>query len=127
MGVILWYQLAFPTLGLTVSSDVSSGTILSNAKITVSYALGQLGTFTVDLTALPTPAHRQLAGALSGKRGNPRRRPTGRDHARVPGVSGFAQGGPAGPGGRAGGPPRPSAARRAAHRLRGGRVPAAEH
>ncbi|WP_406395787.1 hypothetical protein OG806_39970 [Streptomyces sp. NBC_00882] len=71
MGVILWYQLAFPTLGLTVSSDVSSGTILSNAKITVSYALGQLGTFTVDLTALPTPAHRQLAGALSGKRGNP--------------------------------------------------------
>ncbi|WP_037684192.1 hypothetical protein [Streptomyces griseus] len=67
MGVILWYQVAFPKLNLTVSNDVASGQILSDAEITVQYALGRVDKFTIELAALPLAAHRALAGALGGR------------------------------------------------------------
>ncbi|MFD0277839.1 hypothetical protein ACFVHB_28570 [Kitasatospora sp. NPDC127111] len=70
MGVILWYRLAFPTLGLTVSNDVSGGLVLSDAEITVTYGLGHAGDFTVHLASLPVAAHRALSDALGGKRGD---------------------------------------------------------
>ncbi|MGI5405332.1 hypothetical protein ACQEV9_00935 [Streptomyces chartreusis] len=69
MGVILWYGINFPTLGLKVSNDVSGGMILSDAEITVNYGLGQPGDFEVHLSALPLSAHRKLTGALTGERG----------------------------------------------------------
>ncbi|WP_077194149.1 hypothetical protein [Streptomyces lydicus] len=69
MGVILWYRVAFPRLHLTVSNDVSGGTILSDADITVEYGFGQPGKFDIHLAALPLSAHRTLAGALTGERG----------------------------------------------------------
>ncbi|MFJ8439859.1 hypothetical protein [Kitasatospora griseola] len=68
MGVILWYRVAFPTLGLTVSNDATSAGILSDAAITVDHALGRAGGFTVELAILPLAAHRALSGALDGKR-----------------------------------------------------------
>ncbi|MEW1913744.1 hypothetical protein AB0442_35855 [Kitasatospora sp. NPDC085895] len=52
-----------------MSNDVASGQILSDAEITVHYALGRAGTFSVELAALPLAAHRALAGAL-GSRGD---------------------------------------------------------
>ncbi|MEJ8672863.1 hypothetical protein WKI71_44415 [Streptomyces sp. MS1.AVA.1] len=69
MGVILWYRINFPSLGLKVSNDVSGGMILSDAEITVNYGLGQPGDFEVHLSALPLSAHRKLTGALTGERG----------------------------------------------------------
>ncbi|MFD7644507.1 hypothetical protein ACFV4P_28115 [Kitasatospora sp. NPDC059795] len=69
MGVILWYRVAFPTLGLTVSDDATSAGILSDAAITVDHALGRAGGFTVELATLPLAAHRALSGALDDRRG----------------------------------------------------------
>ncbi|MFI2206807.1 hypothetical protein ACH47Z_40060 [Streptomyces sp. NPDC020192] len=70
MGVILWYRVTFPTLNLTVSNDVSSGLILSDAEITVTYGLGQPGAFSIHLAALPLSAQRTLSTALAGERGD---------------------------------------------------------
>ncbi|MFF2625512.1 hypothetical protein ACFVUN_07035 [Kitasatospora griseola] len=69
MGVILWYLVAFPSLGLTVSNDATSAGILSDAAITVDHALSRAGGFTVELATLPLAAHRALSGALDDKRG----------------------------------------------------------
>ncbi|MGF1430788.1 hypothetical protein [Kitasatospora sp. LaBMicrA B282] len=71
MGVILWYRVAFPTLGLTLSNTVSPGTVLSDAEITVTYGFGQPGEFRLQVAALPLDAHRRLAKALTGRRGDP--------------------------------------------------------
>ncbi|WP_406099146.1 hypothetical protein [Streptomyces canus] len=68
MGVILWYSVNFPDLKLRVSNDVSGGMILSDADITVNYGLGQPGTFSIHLAALPMSAHRKLTEALTGER-----------------------------------------------------------
>ncbi|MGA5823989.1 hypothetical protein ACPC54_39855 [Kitasatospora sp. NPDC094028] len=72
MGVILWYRVFFPDLGIEVSNDTSGGRILSDAEITVTYGLGQPGEFTVQFAALPLSAHRTLAKALTGERGSPK-------------------------------------------------------
>ncbi|MFJ5776212.1 hypothetical protein [Streptomyces sp. NPDC093094] len=69
MGVILWYRIDFPTLGLKVSNDVSGGMILSDAEITVNFGLGQPADFEAHLSALPRSAHEKLTGALTGERG----------------------------------------------------------
>ncbi|MEU0740850.1 hypothetical protein [Streptomyces sp. NPDC006134] len=69
MGVILWYRISFPELGLTVSNDVSGGLILSEAEIVVNYGIGQPGDFEIHLTSLPLSAHRKLTGALTGEPG----------------------------------------------------------
>ncbi|MFI9328828.1 hypothetical protein ACIGZJ_14920 [Kitasatospora sp. NPDC052868] len=70
MGVILWYQVDFPELGLKVSNDASNEVVLSDAEITVGYGFGQPGEFQLHLAALPLAAHRKLGSALKGERGD---------------------------------------------------------
>ncbi|MFF1867662.1 hypothetical protein [Streptomyces sp. CB03911] len=69
MGVILWYQVDFPRVGLKVSGDVRSGDVLAVAEIGVTYAFGEPGSFHVTFADLPLAAHRALAAALAAKSG----------------------------------------------------------
>ncbi|GKQ37931.1 hypothetical protein [Streptomyces sp. A012304] len=69
MGVILWYQIDFPGLGLKLSNDVTTRAVLTDAEISVSYGFGQPGHFQVHLAALPLAAQRALGKALTGDRG----------------------------------------------------------
>lgn len=68
MGVILWYQVEFPELGLKLSNDVRSGTHLVDAEISVTYGLGEPGSFRIHCTDLPLAAHRKLTAALGEKK-----------------------------------------------------------
>lgn len=70
MGVILWYQIDFPRLGLKVSNDIASQAVLTDAEISVSYGFGQPGHFQVHLAAMPLAAQRALGKALTGQRGD---------------------------------------------------------
>lgn len=65
MGVVLWYQIEFPDQKVKISSDVYSGDYLVDAEITISYAIGQPGTFEVNLKDLPLTVTKTLADALS--------------------------------------------------------------
>jgi hypothetical protein len=64
MGVVLWYQIEFPDLKMKVSSDVYSGSYLVDAAISISYAIGQPGTFEVNFNDLPLAVTRALADQL---------------------------------------------------------------
>lgn len=66
MGVIISYLVEFPALGVKVSNDAVSGGLQVDAEITVTYALGEAGTFEIHLKDLPMAAHRQLVAALAG-------------------------------------------------------------
>ncbi|MFE7509895.1 hypothetical protein ACFU8I_01460 [Streptomyces sp. NPDC057540] len=69
MGVILWYQLDFPSLLQKISNDVRSGSVLADAEITVTYAIGEPGTFEIAFEDLPLPVHKVLTDALAEKSG----------------------------------------------------------
>jgi hypothetical protein len=64
MGVVLWYQIEFPDQNIKVSSDVHSGDYLVDAEISISYAIGEPGTFEVRFKDLPLPLSQTLADAL---------------------------------------------------------------
>jgi hypothetical protein len=64
MGVVLWYKIEFPDLKIKVSSDVYSGDYLVDAEISISYAIGQPGTFEVRFKDVPLPVTQKLADAL---------------------------------------------------------------
>lgn len=64
MGVVLWYQIEFPDLKIKVSGDVYSGGYLADAEISISYALGQPGTFEVNFTDLPLKVTKALTDQL---------------------------------------------------------------
>lgn len=65
MGVVLRYQIEFPDQKVKISSDVYGGDYLVDAEITISYAIGQPGTFEVNLKDLPLTVTKTLADALS--------------------------------------------------------------
>ena len=69
MGVVLWYQIDFPDQKTKISSDVYSGDYLVDAEITISYAIGQPGTFEVNLKDLPLAVTKALAKALGQGKG----------------------------------------------------------
>ncbi|WP_426367435.1 hypothetical protein [Streptomyces sp. E-08] len=69
MGVILWYQLDFPILRLKISNDVRSGSVLADAEISITYAIGEPGTFEIAFEDLPLPVHKVLTDALAEKPG----------------------------------------------------------
>jgi len=64
MGVVLWYQIEFPDQKIKVSSDVYSGDYLVDAEISITYAIGQPGTFEVRFKDLPIKVNKALADAL---------------------------------------------------------------
>lgn len=64
MGVVLWYQIEFPDQKIKVSSDVYSGDYLVDAEISISYAIGQPGTFEVNFKDLPLKVTKALADGL---------------------------------------------------------------
>jgi hypothetical protein len=64
MGVVLWYKIEFPDQKIKVSSDVYSGDYLVDAEISISYAIGQPGTFEVRFKDLPLRVGQTLADAL---------------------------------------------------------------
>ncbi|WP_435971994.1 hypothetical protein [Streptomyces sp. Qhu_M48] len=69
MGVILWYQLDFPILRQKISNDVRSGSVLADAEIEVTYAIGEPGTFAITFVDLPLPVHETLTTELAKKTG----------------------------------------------------------
>jgi len=64
LGVVLWYQVQLPTAGTTVSNDVLSGDYILDAQISVTYGIGQIGTFEVTLTGLPKTVSDALSSQL---------------------------------------------------------------
>lgn len=65
MGVVLWYQIEFPTLGIKISSDVYSGSYLVDAEISITYAVGQPGRFSAKLKDAPIKVSQALSAELS--------------------------------------------------------------
>ncbi|WEO99772.1 hypothetical protein A6P39_040210 [Streptomyces sp. FXJ1.172] len=69
MGVILWYQVEFTDQQLKLSSDPHSGSCLVDAEISVSYAIGEPGSFQIHFADLPLAVHRTLTDALDTSSG----------------------------------------------------------
>lgn len=53
MGVVLWYAVQFPAQGVSVSSDVYSGTWTTGAKIKIDSGVDRLTSFEVTFEDLP--------------------------------------------------------------------------
>jgi hypothetical protein len=64
MGVVTWYQIEFPGQRIKVSSDVYSGDYLADAEISITYAIGQPGSFEVRFKDLPLRVTQALTAAL---------------------------------------------------------------
>lgn len=64
MGVILWYQVNFTELKITVSNDVYSGDYLDDAEIKVEYEIGQPGKFEINFQNLPLDVNKAIADKL---------------------------------------------------------------
>jgi hypothetical protein len=64
MGVVLWYRVEFPDLHIAISSDVYSGDYLDDAAISVSYGIGQPGSFEIRFKNLALNVRAALADAL---------------------------------------------------------------
>jgi hypothetical protein len=64
MGVILWHQIKFSSLGVTASNDPWSGDYIAEAKVDVHYAIGRCGTFIATLYNLPKDIIDQLGSAI---------------------------------------------------------------
>lgn len=65
MGVILWHQVEFPDQHLTVSSDVYSGDYIADANVSITYAMGQPGSFSVALSGLPQDLIQSIGDGLN--------------------------------------------------------------
>ena len=71
MGVILWYQIEFPGLGVNVSNDVWSGSYIVDADITIGYGIDRPGVFTARLINLPLEVTKALITALQSAPAGP--------------------------------------------------------
>jgi hypothetical protein len=67
MGVVLWNQIEFPDIGLKLSSDVYSGSVIVDPLITIKYEIGQPGTIKISIKDLPVPIQDKIATGLNGK------------------------------------------------------------
>jgi hypothetical protein len=67
MGVVLWNQIVFPDIGLKLSSDVYSGSVIIDPLITIKYEIGQPGTIKISIKDLPVPVQDKIITGLNGK------------------------------------------------------------
>jgi hypothetical protein len=69
MGVVLWNQINFTDLGLKLSNDVWSGSVVVDPTITVKHEIGQAGSVKIAIKDLPVKVQDQIAAGLNGDKG----------------------------------------------------------
>jgi hypothetical protein len=66
MGVVLWNQINFDDLKLSLSSDVYSGSVVVDPTVSIKYEIGKPGTVQITIKDLPVPVQDKLADGLKG-------------------------------------------------------------
>ncbi|HVQ93853.1 MAG TPA: hypothetical protein VMU51_22635 [Mycobacteriales bacterium] len=67
MGVVLWNRIELPDIGLNLSSDVYSGSVIVDPLITIKYEIGQPGIIKISIKDLPVPTQDKIITGLNGK------------------------------------------------------------